>query len=254
MVAVKFKFRLNSLKDRVPQEQRISNKGQAKNFKIYVEADKVKDHYSLNNGTKGRSLPPNSGRYIFSANDSKNTIKNLEKSKTKLDKSVNGNAGRKVLADIGNVKGNFFKTKERKSCMPGKGKSDAMLYQESRKDAVDLSNMDTSSLDKHSRDSMRVNQIQATNDSQTSKKSESDERKAKFEGRSAAASAGRKPVRIPLHLTRKSLPAPKQVSGMETSGTKKDNYEKSDTLRGKYGFPVKPGIISVKPSDDFVVM
>ncbi|KAL6495709.1 hypothetical protein OROGR_030272 [Orobanche gracilis] len=57
-----------------------------------------------------RSLPPNSGRYISSANDSKNTIKNLEKSKTKLDKS-----GRKVLADIGNVKGNFFKTKERKS-------------------------------------------------------------------------------------------------------------------------------------------
>ncbi|KAL6495708.1 hypothetical protein OROGR_030271 [Orobanche gracilis] len=104
-------------------------------------------------------------------------------------------------------------------------------------------------------DSMRVNKIQATNDNQTSKKSvnqnikaKSDERKAKFEGRSAAASTGRKPVRIPLHLTRKSLPAPKQVSGMETSGTKKDNYEKSDNLRGKYGFPVKPGIISVKLS------
>ncbi|KAL6546940.1 hypothetical protein OROMI_022661 [Orobanche minor] len=261
MVAVK--VRLNSLKERVPQEQRMSNKGQAKNFKIYVEADKVKDHYSLNNGTKGRSLPSNSG----CANDSKNTIKNLEKSKTKLDKSVNGDAGRKVLADIGNVKRNFLKTEERKSCRPGKGKSDAMLYQlrkgktetilfrGSRKDAVDSGNMDTSSSDKHSRDSIRLNKIQATDDSQTSKKSvnqnikaKSDERRTKFEGRSAAAATGRKPVRIPLHLTRKSLPAPKHVSGVETSGTKKDNSEKSDNFRGKYGFPVKPGVISVKPS------
>ncbi|KAL6567615.1 hypothetical protein OROGR_001283 [Orobanche gracilis] len=263
----------------MPQEQRMSNKDQTKNFKIYVEADKVKDHYSLNNDTKGRSLPPNSGRYIFSANDSKNTIKNLEKSKTKLDKT--GNCKR-VLADIGNVKHNFLKTEERKRCRPGKGKGDAMLYQHRkgktetmlfRGSAIHLMRQlmekgiskkyidiikdmyEGASTMHQDRDIMRLNKIQATDDSQTSKKSvnqiikaKSDERRTKFEGRSAAAATGRKAVRIPLHLTRKSLPAPKQVSGVETSGTKKDNSKNSDNFRGKYGFPVKLGVISVKPS------
>ncbi|KAL6579977.1 hypothetical protein OROMI_008001 [Orobanche minor] len=102
---------------------------------------------------------------------------------------------------------------------------------------------------------MRLNRIQAKYDSQTSKKSvnqnfkaKSDERMTKFEVRSAAAAIGRK-----------SLPALKQ-----------DNSDKSDKFRDKYGFPVKPGVISVKPivrkstvpkpstlssrvSDDFVV-
>ncbi|KAL6567610.1 hypothetical protein OROGR_001278 [Orobanche gracilis] len=58
------------------------------------------------------------------------------------------------------------------------------------------------------------------------------------------------PVVTDVHETiqLKSLPAPKQVSGVETSGTKKDNSKKSDNFMGKYGFPVKLGVISVKPS------
>ncbi|KAL6560849.1 hypothetical protein OROHE_006026 [Orobanche hederae] len=67
-------------------------------------------------------------------------------------------------------------------------------------------------------------------------KDKSDERMTKFEVRNAATSIGRK-----------SLPALKQVSGVETSVTKKDNSDKSDKFRGKYGFPVKPSVISVKP-------
>ncbi|KAL3643122.1 hypothetical protein CASFOL_013937 [Castilleja foliolosa] len=271
MVAVK--ERLNSLKDRVAQDQKMSNSGPVKNFKIYVEADRVKNRDSLNNGTKEKSIPHNSSRYLFNANDSKNIVKNLEKSKNKPDKY-----GRKVLADIGNVRRNLSKNEEQNIHRPGKGKTDTMLYPKRKgkseimlvrgghRDAADLSNVEASSLDKHPRrnqslrlsmkqDSMSLDQIQATDDSQTSKKhwvaalnksikSKSDELRTKFEGRSSAAATGRKSARIPLHLTRKSLPVLKQVSRVETigSGTSKDNSEKSDSFRGKAGFPVKPSV------------
>ncbi|KAI3456658.1 hypothetical protein Pfo_013321 [Paulownia fortunei] len=269
MVAVK--GRLNLPKDRVTQDQKMSNSvGQVKNFKIYAEVDKVKNRDTLNNGTKGKCIPRNSGSYLLNANDSKSCIKNLETTKSKPDKSVNSNVGRKVLADIGNVKSSFSKTEQRKSSRPGKGKSDTMLYPQRKgknemmlypgRDAVDLGNMEASSSHKLSRDSVRLDLIQATDNNQTSKKSAvnkifkvtSDEPRTKFEGRSSATATGMKSVRIPLHLTRKSLPVVKQVSRVETSGTAKENSEKSDNFRGKHGFPVKPSVrrsIVPKPSN-----
>ncbi|KAK6149554.1 hypothetical protein DH2020_017079 [Rehmannia glutinosa] len=248
----------------------MSNTGQVKNFKIYVEADKVKNRDTLNNGTKGKSIPRNSGSYLRSANDQKNNIKNLEKSKTKPGKpepiAMNANVGRKVLADIGNVKSSSSKTGQQKSYRLGKGKSDTMLYPQ-RKGKREMMLFPARYLYK----AFSALSVPFTGQVAVDKniKSTSDEPRTKFEGRSSAAATGRKSVRIPLHLTRKSLPVLKQVSRVETSGTSKENSEKSDNFRGKHGFPVKPSVrrsivpkpstLSSRPwgnrvSDGFVVM
>ncbi|KAL0443123.1 UNVERIFIED_CONTAM: putative cyclin-B3-1 [Sesamum latifolium] len=105
----------------------------------------------------------------------------------------------------------------------------------------------------------RPEPIKATDDKQTSKKppkkiiaATSDEPRTKFLGRSSATSIGRKSVRDPLHLPRKSLPVLKQVSQIETSGTIKENSDKSGHLTGKHGFHVKPSVrrsVITKPSN-----
>ncbi|PIN08376.1 hypothetical protein CDL12_19050 [Handroanthus impetiginosus] len=264
--------RLKPLRDRATQDQKMSNSvGQEKNLKIYVEVDKTAHRAGLNNGTNRKSIPPNSGSYLLNVNDSKSW--NLGKSKCKPNKCVNPNGGRKVLADIGNVNRSFSKTEQGKSSRPLKSKPEIvlnsqrkgkskMIYRESHGDAVDLGNMEASSSDKPSRESVTLDLTEATDGIQTSKKpsvnenteSASDEPRTKFQGRSStiATATGRKTIRYPLYMTRKSLPVLKQVSCVKTSGTAKENSEKLDKFSGKHGFPVKPSMrrsIAPKPSN-----
>ncbi|CAA0815481.1 Unknown protein [Striga hermonthica] len=245
MVAVK--ERLSSLKDRATQGPKMSSTGEVKNLKIYVESDKVKNRHSLNNATKEQ--------YPLTA-DAKKIIK---KSGISKSKPVTENAGRKVLGDIGNVRrSTFSKTEKTKSSWSGRGKTDAMLcprrkgkseqmvFQE--RDAVDMGNMEPSTSDKQSRDNTRFHHIHVTDDNQTLRKTvrksikPPHELRTKFQGRSSAAASGRKSAGIPLHLTRKSLPALNKAIRVETSGTAKDNSEKSDKIGGKHGFPMKPSV------------
>ncbi|KAK4439543.1 putative cyclin-B3-1 [Sesamum alatum] len=291
MVAVK--GRLNPLKG-ATQDQKMRNSGQAKNLKIYAEVDKVKKRDTLTNGTKGKIVPHNRGTCGLNVNDSEGSIslafarsgvKNLDNSKSKLRKSVNSNVGRKVLADIGNIRGSLSETEQAKSSRPMKGKSETMCYPQRKgksemmypeRKTEDLGNMDANSSDEPSRVNLRLNPIKATDDKQTLKKplkkitkATSDEPRTKFKGRNSATATGWKSVRDPLHLPRKSLPVLKQVSQIETSGTAKENSDKSDHSRGKHGFHVKPIVrrsivpkpsnLSSRPwgnrvSDGFVVM
>ncbi|GER33857.1 cyclin [Striga asiatica] len=266
MVAVK--ERLSYLKDRATQGPKMSSTGEVKNLKIYVESDNVTNRQSLNNAYKGKSVTHGKEQYPLTA-DAKKIIKKSGISKIK---PVTENAGRKVLGDIGNVRrSTFSKTEKKKSSWSGcrKGKSDAMLcprrkgkseqmvFQE--RDAVDMGNMEPSTSDKQSRDNTRFHQIQVTDDNQTLRKTvrksikPPHELRTKFQGRSSAAASGRKSAGIPLHLTsidmpvllftgRKSLPALNKAIRVETSGTAKDNSEKSDKIGGKHGFPVRPSV------------
>ncbi|KAL0306088.1 UNVERIFIED_CONTAM: 2-dehydro-3-deoxyphosphooctonate aldolase [Sesamum radiatum] len=246
MVAVK--GRLNPLKG-VTQDQKTSNRGQAKNLKIYAEVDKVKKRDTLTNGTKGKVVPRDSSTCELNVNYSESGVKNSENNKNKPRKSepvtVNSNVGRKVLADIGNLRGSLSKTEQGKSSRPTKGKSEMMYPERNRED---LGNMDAKSSDEPSRVNQTLDSFKATDDRQTLKKppkkiiaATSDEPRTKFKGRSSTTSIGRK-----------SLPVLKQVSQIETSGAAKENSDKSDHLRGKHGFHVKPSVrrsIIPKPSN-----
>ncbi|CAL5335367.1 unnamed protein product [Camellia sinensis] len=94
-----------------------------KNFKVYSENDKVKvrggdSSNTQCNGTSRESLmlpgrksiPLNKGVTQTNASVSKGGPKTLEKSKAKRDSSIKINVGRKVLADVSNLRGNFLRT------------------------------------------------------------------------------------------------------------------------------------------------
>ncbi|KAG8386661.1 hypothetical protein BUALT_Bualt03G0171800 [Buddleja alternifolia] len=262
------KGRLNPLTDRVTRDQTM---GQVTNFKIYAEVEKVKVHDTQNNGTKGKIVPFDGDCYLSNANDSKSGIKNMEKNKGKQHESepiaVNLNVRRKVLADIGNVKGRFSRLRQGKSSEFGKGKRERVP--QSHRDAVDLGNTEASSSDKPSKGRERLELILAAEENQTLKtkpnneniKATSDEPRTKFQGCNsvAATATSRKSVRMPLHLTRfqathfinENIKATsdeprtkfqgllKQVSQVETGVTTKESSEKSEKFRGKHGFPGK---------------
>ncbi|KAL0363061.1 UNVERIFIED_CONTAM: 2-dehydro-3-deoxyphosphooctonate aldolase [Sesamum calycinum] len=245
--------RLNPLKG-VTQDQKTSNRGQAKNLKIYAEVDKVKKRDTLTNGTKEKLF-----HVTAVLASSMSIIQRVASRIRRITKTshvnllepvtVNSNVGRKVLADIGNLRGSLSKTEQGKSSRPTKGKSETMCYPQRKgksemmypeRNREDLGNMDAKSSDEPSRLLKKI--IAAT----------SDEPRTKFKGRSSTTSIGRKLVRDPLHLPRKSLPVLKQVSQIETSGAAKENSDKSDHLRGKHGFHVKPSVrrsIIPKPSN-----
>lgn len=283
MVAVK--GRLNSLRDRMSDEPKMSKRvGEVKNFKIYLEDDKVKNPDALNNCTKRQSATLKSGGYLQNGNELKSGVKKLEKGKSK---QVSSKVGRKVLADIGNGNCSFSKTELGKSAKPGKGKNGTLLYSQRKgkgemmllkeRDDVDLGNMEGISSGTLSMANAALDLIQDTDDNQTSKKlvkenvkTISNEPRMKVQSRNSITTTftGRKSVRNPL-LTRKSLPVLKQASRLETSGTGKENSEKSSNSRRKHGFPVNPSMRgSIAPklsnpsrrpwgnrvSDGFVVM
>ncbi|XP_051128643.1 putative cyclin-B3-1 [Andrographis paniculata] len=252
MVAVK--GRLNSITEKVTQDKKISNKGEAKKFKIYAEGEKAKNRDTVNNAAKGKSILRDSGSYFTNVGNSKSGIKNFEKGKSKVYNSGESDVGRKVLADISNVRGSFLKSQQGKYTRPGKGKSEIllrpqrnrkseMMCRESHLDAAGLGNMEGTSSKNSLRGSSRPGLIQATEGNQTLKKSirktvTSHEPSTKFQGRSISTTNVGKCVKKPPYLTRKSMPVLKQTRQIETSGSAKKNSEKLS--RRKPGFPVKP--------------
>lgn len=202
MVAVK--GRLNPLRDRMADDPKMSKRvGEVKNFKIYVEVDKVKNPDTLNNRIKRQSATLKSIGRLLNANDSKSGVKNLEKGNRKLVKSMSSKVGRKALADIGNGNCSFSKTEHGKSSRPGKGKCEMMLLPE--RDAVSLGEVEEGgSSGKLSTENVALDLIQDIGDNLTSKKlvkenvkTASDEPRMKVQSRNSITTtvAGRKSVR-----------------------------------------------------------
>ncbi|KAL2495725.1 putative cyclin-B3-1 [Forsythia ovata] len=184
--------------------------GRVRNFKIYAEVDNVKigGRDPLTNESIRKSVPHNRGSYQVNVKDSKSGVKNLEKSKSKIDTSVKINVGRKVLADISNAKGSFSKT--------------GLQNSSRHEDTTGIKKASCSS-DTFSRGKIRLNLTQASGENhiKRGRKATSDEQAPRVQGRSSMITTGRTSVRNPLPPTRKSLPVLKQVNKMETSDAKK---------------------------------
>ncbi|XP_041990369.1 putative cyclin-B3-1 isoform X1 [Salvia splendens] len=249
MVAVK--GRLDTLTEKTADKPKMSKPvGEVSNFKIYVEVD------TLNNRTKRQSATCKTGGYVLNANDSKSGVKNSKKEKSKPFKSLTSRVERKVLSDIGNGNCTFSKTDQGKSSKSGKGKDKLVLLQKSG--AVDLGKRDSSLSSKLSAEIVALDSTKDTD--QISKKlvkenvkTISGEPRMKAQSRNSLTTTvtGRKSVRNTI-LTRKSLPAIKQASRVETSGTTKGNSERSSNFRVKYGFPVNTNSrasVAPKPSN-----
>ncbi|XP_073127455.1 uncharacterized protein [Henckelia pumila] len=242
----------------------MNNSGEvkdSKSFKVFIEAEKEQVRDSINNQSKGELIPPRSGGYLLNASGLKSGIGRLETCKRKLIKPEKINDGRKVLADISNLKGGFSKSEQVKNSRTEKSKIERMLYPQ--RDTGGLGKKKPISSEEPLRISeesealrlpvkqgkVRSDLINVATRNQTIRKSANENIKAtSYEQRNKLQNLGsitatvRISARVPLHLTRKSLPIYKQGSPRDTSGLTKKYPEISEKFKGKHGFPVKSGV------------
>nr|XP_027100980.1 putative cyclin-B3-1 [Coffea arabica]XP_027100981.1 putative cyclin-B3-1 [Coffea arabica]XP_027127476.1 putative cyclin-B3-1 [Coffea arabica]XP_027127477.1 putative cyclin-B3-1 [Coffea arabica] len=178
--------------------------------------------------------PSNGGRRLGSATGSQSGIKNLEKNNGKKDSSVKANIGRKVLADISNVRGSFSGPKAH-------NKSKSLCI--SRNSAAGTQAGGCSSRMPFT-GIVRNNMTQASGSHHTVNKADKDikitssndlgtlTRGCKF------VDTSRKSRGDYLPPIRKSFPVTEQVKKVPMNGTKEESTESSERRRGKYGFQV----------------
>lgn len=215
-----------------------------KSFKIYTENNGVKAHQcdstnAQRNGTSSESLMAPGRKSCSSikgiaqtnASDSTGDPKTLEKSKVKRDIYHRGNVGRKVLADVSNLRSNFPTTE-----VPNGPK--LMVSTD-----LGASNPSASSI-RHIMGKARENQRQAVVGYPTVKRGTKDVKVSSSKGQVLGSinTDNRKTGRIPLPPTRKSLPASKWVKQADKSDGKKETDEKMGKGGGIYGFSVKPKV------------
>ncbi|KAF7145513.1 hypothetical protein RHSIM_Rhsim04G0003300 [Rhododendron simsii] len=219
----------------------------AKSFKIYTENCRVKVRHcdSTNaqcNGTSSDSLMAPGRKSCSSikgiaqtnASDSMG-LKTLEKSKANHDISNEGNIGRKVLADVSNLRSNFPGTE-----VHGGPKLLVSTNLSAR-------NPSASSI-LHIMGKARENQRQAVAGYPTLKRGTKDVKlhvddpKSKGQVLGSINTDSRKTTRNPLPPTRNSLPASKWVKQADKSDKKKETDEKTGKGGGFHGFSVKPKI------------
>ncbi|KAI8010418.1 putative cyclin-B3-1 [Camellia lanceoleosa] len=235
-----------------------------KNFKVYSENDKVKVRGgdSINtqcNGTSRESLmlpgrksiPLNKGVTQTNASVSKGGPKTLEKSKAKRDSSIKINVGRKVLADVSNLRGNFLRTEVHDGSKP-------------------LVSTDPGTRNASSSSSncimgkVRENTRQAVAGYLTLKRETKDLKVYVDDSRSMCQGKGNTDGRITaknlLPPIRKSLPASKWVNQVDTSN-KKESAENSQIVKPKVGRKVMPQVSNARSnlwrnraSDGFIIM
>ncbi|XP_073308385.1 putative cyclin-B3-1 isoform X3 [Primulina huaijiensis] len=239
------KGRLKQHANQPTRTHKMNNSGEvkdSKSFKVFTEAEKEQVCDSINDQTKGELIPPRSGGYLLNASGLKSGIGRLETCKRKLVKPVKINNGRKVLADISNSKGGFTKSEQAKNSSTEKSKFERMLYPQ--RDTGGLGKKKPISSEQHLRvckiseesEALRLPVKQAANENI---KATSYEQRSKLQNLGSITATVRISARIPLHLTRKSLPIYKQGNLSETSGLTKKNPEMSEKFKGKHGFPVK---------------
>ncbi|KAI8010732.1 putative cyclin-B3-1 [Camellia lanceoleosa] len=247
-----------------------------KNFKVYSENDKVKVRGgdSINtqcNGTSRESLmlpgrksiPLNKGVTQTNASVSKGGPKALEKSKAKRDSSIKINVGRKVLADVSNLRGNFLRTEVHDGSKPLKGKSERSSF--SQRVSTDSGTRNASSSSSNRiMGKVKENTRQAVAGYLTLKRETKDLKVYVDDSRSMCQGKGntdgRKTAKNPLPPIRKSLPASKWVNQVDTSN-KKESAENSQIVKPKVGRKVMPQVSNARSnlwrnraSDGFIIM
>ncbi|KAF5949525.1 hypothetical protein HYC85_011518 [Camellia sinensis] len=264
-----------------------------KNFKVYSENEKVKVRGgdSINtqcNGTSRESLmlpgrksiPLNKGVTQTNASVSKvvpnyflvtwqdavglvGGPKTLEKSNAKRDSSIKINVGRKVLADVSNLRGNFLRTEVHDGSKPLKGKSERSTF--SQRVSTDSGTRNASSSSSNRiMGKVRENTRQAVASYLTLKRETKDLKVYVDDSRSMCQGKGNTDGRItaknPLPPIRKSLPASKWVNQVDTSN-KKESAENSQIVKPKVGRKVMPQVSNARSnlwrnraSDGFIIM
>ncbi|KAA8523415.1 hypothetical protein F0562_009838 [Nyssa sinensis] len=246
MVAVKEK--LNTLTNRVTENQSTSKSVGIRNFKVYAEKDKgnVRGPNSIAPECKKSALV-NKGVTRISASDSKGCFMNIErtqKSKGKQDGSIETKVGRKVLADVSNIRGNVSRNEIHDGSKQVKGKIDRIASLQRVPVGMAIRTTSSSS-SKPSVGKVKANRSQAVGDYYTLKrgtkdlKVSSNDQKTKGQGHDYFNADARTTARNLLPPTRKSLPVLKRVNQVDASDIK-ENAEIPEKSKEKRGFPVKP--------------
>ncbi|XP_017244895.1 putative cyclin-B3-1 [Daucus carota subsp. sativus] len=245
MVAVKGK----SIASRVMEDVTTSKTAGYRKFKIYAENDKVKPirSDSVDDEIKRKSLPVKNGCQGTTTNSKiKVALKNIENTKGKNDKSAMRNTGRKVLADISNVKGDASKTVIRGVAKPLTTKATSNRYLQRSSLGTGHTNA-TSSTRKPLTGNSRVSLSQVTANHYTGRRDTRDRNDIKvssgdlqtnFQGRKSFNNVGRTSL-IPRPPTRNSLPVLKRANKIDSSEAEKKNAEYTGQIKEKCGFSVK---------------
>ncbi|XP_057507781.1 putative cyclin-B3-1 isoform X1 [Actinidia eriantha] len=199
-------------------------------FHIYAENDKVN---SIHAQRQRKSHSFSKGIPQTIASDSKGAPKTMDKSKSRRDISVEINVGRKVLADVSNLRSNLLRTEVHDS-----SKLWVSMDSSTRTRSSSSSNRCTGKV--------RENLRQAVGGYSTLKRESKDlkvyvdDLRSKGQGRGNDVNTdGRRYARNPLPPTRKSLS--KWVKEVDTSD-KKETDENLGNGNGTYVFPVKPKV------------
>nr|XP_043622317.1 putative cyclin-B3-1 [Erigeron canadensis] len=118
---------LSTLKTRVSGERETKKIGAVRSLKVYTDDEKLK----IRNGERvvgetKKSIQVKAETGLINANCQKEALNKLEMIKRKNISSVQTNVGRKVLADISNVRGVFQKNDTFNGSRPGKGSMQRM--------------------------------------------------------------------------------------------------------------------------------
>ncbi|XP_052208657.1 putative cyclin-B3-1 isoform X2 [Diospyros lotus] len=214
-----------------------ASKCAGKNFKVYVESDKVNvpGRDSINAQSKRKSTSFIKGTTQTRAGYSKEDPKILEKSiKDKRDSSRKTNAGRKVLADVSNLRGNFSRAEVQDGSKPLVSMDSGMRY------AMSSSN---NCIMGKARENLRqpIAIYSTLKDDALDLKAYVDDQGSKCKGHGSMNTNVRITARNHLPPPRKSLTATKLVKQVNTND-KKGTAENLEKVNGIYGFPVKPKV------------
>ncbi|KAL8134738.1 uncharacterized protein LOC141713057 [Apium graveolens] len=247
MVAVKGKLISSRVMEDVSNRKSVGGR----KFKIYAESDKVKSRPgdSVDDEIKRKLLPANVECQATATNSKvRGGLKNIENTRGKNDKSVMRRTGRKVLADISNVKGDALKNALHGG-KPLTTKASSSMYLQRSSAGRGLTTA-TSSIRKPLMGNSRVSMSQVSGNLHTGRRDARDKNNLKvssgdlrtnFQGRKCFNNVGRKSV-IPRPPTRNSLPVLKRVNKVDSSEAEKGNAEYTGKIVEKCGFSVKPKV------------
>lgn len=244
MVAVKGKL----IASRVMGDVATSKSVGYRRFKIYAESDKVKPGPgdSLDDEIKRKVLLVNNGCQATATNSKiRGGLKNIENTRGKNDKSALRNSGRKVLADISNIKGDALKNALHGGTKPMTTKAKSSMYLQRSSMGKGLTTA-TSSMRKPLTRNSRVSLSQVSGNLHTGRRDTGDKNDLKessgnSQGRKSLNNVGRTSL-IPRAPTRNSLPVLKRVNKVNSSEAEKGNAEYTGKIKEKCGFSVKPKV------------
>ncbi|OVA15696.1 Cyclin [Macleaya cordata] len=209
-----------------------------------------------------KSLPVGKGVCVADSSALKGYAENSDTSKKKRDSPVKVNVGRKVLADVSNIRSFMLRNRLSDGVKPDKIHSGKNLYGPRVSLARSTANASMSSR-KPVMGTMRTNQSQVANPHNSNRvdakglKIYVDNQKIKGQNHESFDTDGRKIVRKPLMQTRKSLPVTRGAIQVDSKG----NMDNSENVKVKVGRKVVPYVSNERSylqrsraSDGFISM